>query len=965
MSPRAFTCAFVLVQVLTYQAARAQPAASETDGREPAELAPQNPEGSPAPSAPDASSVSPSSSFNASTDAAPSAPPAPNQPAATPSPDAPDGTNSASDPSLEAAAASDPGDPNHPTASAGATPSRTPAAPTSSVARPSLESARPSAAFSSDRDAAAPPHRPTEEDRYPPEDLDSTLTTFDGRTRDVQKVPAYVVTLSGNALERRGTTSVRQLTANTPFVEIGEQHGNFDIHARGLGDGDENGLGDTSIAAFVDGVYIPRARGFRPLFFDTERVEITLGPQSVLRGRAAFAGSIHVVNKTARLGEWSADGNVQLGNYNQRVTRGALNVPVGERLALRLAVLSERHDPFFVNEGGTPLLRAAENADRWASRLTARWEPAERIAITVRFDTARENGTGTPGADYTQAVRSGLLPDEVPNPRSSAFVGNQPSLAVEHWGVSSHIEVDLGRVALEASSSYRSLTYDQHTGHNRTNFPGARPQTLDSYSDTVWSTRSQSALNELRALSSDDGHLRWMVGFFHFSEWQSSFRGHVNDPAPGGQLGSELNLNDIPNGALAGYVDTTTEITDAFRAIAGFRLTSEYRQEHGIGGAFTLACNPTALAEAQRDAPAATCLPPSDPAFGEAVRYGTPGFEFSGDARTDYTRGRNADTLVGTKSRIDTFHDGVAAWGSRDDVARFLEQPGADVGRNFVEQHEELTTLIPDFRLGAEWDLAEQSLVYVTFNTGHRRGGFNEVGLGAVPATYAPATLYATELGSKSSFLNKRYVLDAAAFWYTQANTQLTTFEEVGRVGTSVRSNAGHSRVLGLSIDASGYLLNGVSARVSANFQDARYLDGTVVDRRLGVDGGPEVDIGGNLLPRAPRVALAYGVSQVVPTLMGDFDWSLSGQAKSTMYMTPYNSAGAGETPQLSDLVPWTARWDASVGYARSEGDLRVDAFVTNITNLTYMTSLLASPNSHLRTFNTPRQFGLRVSLYL
>lgn len=795
---------------------------------------------------------------------------------------------------------------------------------------------------------------------------DTPQTTVDRRDRDMQLVPASVVVISGVELERKGVTSIRELPALTPYVEIGDQHGNIEIYTRGLGDSDDGGLGDTSIAAYVDGVYIPRARGFRPAFFDAERIEIALGPQTTLRGRNAFAGTIHLVNKTAKLGEWSADGSAQLGNYNQRLMRGTVNIPVGDRLALRLALFSERHDSFYDNEGGATLLRAAEDADRLSYRISGRWEPADNVAVTLRFDNSKDTDTGVVGSNYTQALLSGIEPSEIPDARAAAFVGNQPSRAIDHWGVSANIEVDLGQVGLEVLTSFRKLTYDQHSGNNRTYFHGARAPELDSYSDTVWNTRSESSLNEIRVFSSDASRLRWMLGFFHFSEAQSIFLGQVDDPATHGRLGRELNLNDVPSGSLAGYVDTTTDITDAFRTIAGFRITSEYRRRRGVGGGFTLGCNVEALERARTSDPNAECLAPND-TFDGGVRWGTPGFAFSQGGRTDYTQGSSSDSLEGVKSRVETFRDGVASWGSRDTVERYLEQPGADVGTDFVEQRGQLSSLLPDFRLGGEWDIGQQSLVYLMFTSAHRRGGFNEV-VTLEPrqaedsASYDPATLYATELGSKNAFLDKRLLFNGAAFWYAQSETQAATVREVGTVW---RSNVGQSRVLGLSVDATGYLLYGFSARLSAAALDARYVGASIQLPLLTSESTREVDIGGNFLPRAPRLALAYGVAQAIPSAIGEFDWSVSAQTKSPMYMTPFNGENAEANPLSNDVAPWSTRIDAAIGYTRSEGDIRLDAFVANLTNATYLTSLLASPTTNLRFFNPPRQFGLRVSMSL
>src|SRR5690606_29860025 len=191
------------------------------------------------------------------------------------------------------------------------------------------------------------------------------------------------------------------------------------------------------------------------------------------------------------------------------------------------------------------------------------------------------------------------------------------------------------------------------------------------------------------------------------------------------------------------------------------------------------------------------------------------------------------------------------------------------------------------------------------------------------------------------------------------------------QASNTVRENTGDARVLGLQADAVGYLPSGFTARASAMLLDARYLGAEVVDTRVSwtPESQPRTNLEGNLLPRAPQLALSYGIEQSIPTAVGYFDWSLSGQTKSKMYMTQFNGEGydldGNYNPVFSDVIPWTTRLDASVGYTRTEGDIRIDAFVSNLTNMTYMTSLINVPNTNLRFFNPPRQVGVRVSMYL
>ncbi len=809
-------------------------------------------------------------------------------------------------------------------------------------------------------------------------EADIILVTVDRRKKDIQKVSASVQAISGDELSRRGVTSVRELTAATPYLEVGAQEGNIELYMRGIGGNDNSENGDPAIAPHLDGVYIPRPRGFGAVFFDVERVELNLGPQGTLRGRNALGGSINVVTKAPKIGEWEAYASLQLGNYNQRLARGAINVPLGDEFALRIALFSESRDPFYQNKGGDPLLRAAEDADTWAYRISGRWLPTENMTVTLRLDNTKERGTGSVGSNYTDSLRFGIEPSEVPNPRAVGYVGHQPSQTLDHWGISSTVEVDFGPVGVEVLSSYRDLTYTQHTGaNNGVFFYGINEGNLDRYADSNWRTTSQSHLNEIRLFAPDTDTFRWTAGFFHFYEKQTVFLGQVQEDPTYGWMGRESNYNDVPSGAMAGFVDVTADVTEVFRVLAGFRLTSEYKERHGIAGGFDLQCNVEALAEAQRSDPDATCLPPSDPSFESGLRWGTPGFQFKRDGRSDYSAGSNADTLAGVRDRVGTFLDGVETWGSRDEVAAFLAQPGADVGTGFIEQHGSVKTLFPDFRLGGEWDVSPSSMIYLTFTTGHKSGGFNDsIPVADEPpyvATFAPETLYATELGSKNELLNKKLVLNGAAFWYTYKDYQASSVQEFGapRLANTVRANTGDARVLGLQGNAVGYFPRGLTGRVSAMLLDARFVGAEVADTRVSSNAleQPRTNLEGNFLPRAPQLALSYGISQNIPTVIGYFDWSLSGQTKSKMYMTQFNGEGYDlegyANPLFNDVVPWTTRIDASVGYSRTEGDIRIDAFVANLTDMVYMTSLINVPNTNLRFFNTPRQVGVRMSLYL
>src|SRR6185369_1434251 len=101
------------------------------------------------------------------------------------------------------------------------------------------------------------------------------------------------------------------------------------------------------------------------------------------------------------------------GTYSQKVTRAMLNVPIGDKLALRLATFSENHDPFYHNGGPVTTITPSENADSLAYRASLLLAATDRLKVSIIHDYIQENGTGYTGTNYNNALSAGLLPSEV------------------------------------------------------------------------------------------------------------------------------------------------------------------------------------------------------------------------------------------------------------------------------------------------------------------------------------------------------------------------------------------------------------------------------------------------------------------------------------------------------------------------------------------------------------------------
>ncbi|HTV17217.1 MAG TPA: TonB-dependent receptor plug domain-containing protein, partial [Polyangiaceae bacterium] len=282
---------------------------------------------------------------------APPAPPPPPEPAAPPSAPAP---AAPADPALPAPAAGEP-------------------APVDAAALPPPDGAMPS---SSD-DAALR------------ENLDADLATDDGsagtaevvvtvdrRRKDLQDYSGTASAFSGSQLSAIGINNVRDLPVLVPGLQIGTQESGTTIYIRGIGSDNNTELGDPAVALHVDGVYMPRARGFGAMFFDLERVEVNSGPQGTLRGRNAVGGTINVVTKQPNLSQFEANAEATFGSYALRTYTGMVNLPIiTDQLALRVAAQSQVHDPHWENAGPLYDIPGLQSQDDYALRVTAKYQP--------------------------------------------------------------------------------------------------------------------------------------------------------------------------------------------------------------------------------------------------------------------------------------------------------------------------------------------------------------------------------------------------------------------------------------------------------------------------------------------------------------------------------------------------------------------------------------------------------------
>jgi len=586
------------------------------------------------------------------------------------------------------------------------------------------------------------------------------------------------------------------------------------------------------------------------------------------------------------------------------------------------------------------------------------------------FTNRNDNGTPDNLADDIPAP---IDPNSVDDPRKVYRRGRYPETSLEHWGVRLDATYDAGPVTFELLGSYRQQDWYEHGGSGAGFFVDPSTQSGMFSASTAnlvnqqwdnWSfaqqqvNTSKSFVGEFRIASPDDQRLVWSVGVFGFHEDQGAFLGQITGD-PGGF--NEFNMPSTKSISYAAYGDATFKITPEFRVLGGLRYTHEHKDRLGglwmIGSG--LPTNGLDLCAAQNNMGVCT---QNGLANGGIGRFGTEGFEFKGLDRDNY----NVPPRTATKEeRVNFFLDGVKSFGARDQTAIALcndpppvQQTAADgTPGNIVADNPRLTKdpntgnfrcaygvrdSVPadftnpraqngenddqyvDFRVGTEFDLTKDSMLYATLSSGHKAGGFNDSFPNPdnqddyLTPKYGPETAYALEIGSKNQFMDRKLRLNASAFAYAYTGLQFQTIITVGepppldangnpalmdngmpfpdnRGGAVVRQNAKETaHIYGLDIDAVYALPWGFEVDLHPLLMDAKFPEKTYVnDDRLGLGTAPaQVDIGNNWLPRVSPFTLNYSISQLIFTGAGSFDWIFQGQTRGPHFFNAFNGDG-------------------------------------------------------------------------
>ncbi|MCX7174501.1 MAG: TonB-dependent receptor [Proteobacteria bacterium] len=422
-----------------------------------------------------------------------------------------------------------------------------------------------------------------------PEKITVTATKREAVLTDVS---LGISSLSEKTLEARGITSLEDLGANAPGMNIIKAGpGENLLVSRGISTTQSLSLqSGPAVGVYVDEMPLAGITSGVPDFgmWDVARVEMLRGPQGTLYGEGAMAGTIRII--TAAPDSKKLSSKVQLtgssvadGSAGQSL-RGMLNVPISEGVAAVRATVSYNKDPSWIDapDFGRKDVNTSKQTD---ARLALGLTPNSKLKIDASLwhqnsDAVHGNNQTSPGVFSPPALGVdsagfSLLANHQLNTDSRN--GNMANLTVKY---------DFGAYTLVSATSNAKQNIDtvQDAIDTAPYVFRVKPAATAHFlfdAGTGLTTRNRTLdmnSEELRLVSNGDQRFNWTVGGYF-----KKLDRHVNNNwliiVP--KLGindNSLSTSDTSSDSKALFGEGDWKATDTVTLTAGLRNYSDDRK---------------------------------------------------------------------------------------------------------------------------------------------------------------------------------------------------------------------------------------------------------------------------------------------------------------------------------------------------------------------------------------------------
>lgn len=375
--------------------------------------------------------------------------------------------------------------------------------------------------------------------------VDEIVVTAQRREERLRDVPISITALGEGKLEQANVQSFEdyaKLLPSVSFQSFGPSQSQ--IFFRGVssgGDGLHIGPLPTS-SMYIDEIPVTTIGGTVDFHvYDVSRVEALAGPQGTLFGASSLSGVLRVITNAPKIGETSGSVDMQLNKFGKGdfggTAEGYINLPLGERAALRVVGFYDKAGGYIDNIPGTRTFTlddagidpnnltnfVDDNADlvkddyndveTWGGRAALKIDLDDDWTATTQF--IYQNQVANGGFLYDPTKGDLKVTDYLPSRNKDRWW--QAALTVQgklsDWDITYSGGYFERKTDNTSDYSYYTVAYDTY-GYYATYFPDANGDFINPTQSSVLGDKYTKLTQELRITSPSDQPLRLTAGLF-------------------------------------------------------------------------------------------------------------------------------------------------------------------------------------------------------------------------------------------------------------------------------------------------------------------------------------------------------------------------------------------------------------------------------------------------------------------
>lgn len=401
--------------------------------------------------------------------------------------------------------------------------------------------------------------------------IEEIVVTARHRSESIQRVPISMSAVSSETLQEQHINTMQELEFTVPNLVFGETGSSGETHIgiRGIGDFSRNIGFDTRVGVYIDGVFAGQSLSVDQGLVDIRQVEVLRGPQGTLFGKNSSSGAINIITNAPEIGQTSGELTFGGGNLENIYGSAVANLPLGDTLAARLAVVAQHQDGYVKNLFNNKKLMTN---DHLLARGRLRYEPNEALTVDLSFDIREQNNDILflePDDSYELAVGNPAAVGPLVVDQDADLIDDNSG-----WGMGATAQYHLpSGYVLTSITGFRHAERKVGSDEDAT-----RVFTLDA---RYFQDDFDHVTQEVRLASPDSQAFRYVVGGFFFKQDAKTNRVVALGPGFGGPpegVDAAIQDSSVDTRNLAIFANANYDLTDRLTASGGLRFTDENKK---------------------------------------------------------------------------------------------------------------------------------------------------------------------------------------------------------------------------------------------------------------------------------------------------------------------------------------------------------------------------------------------------